>query len=261
MCGRYTLSLSKRSELKAADLQVVDRFNIAPQSDVVVYNNDRQIQQMRWDYSPPWAQKPLHLSNARSETLREKPAFRGALRCVFLADGWYEWRQQGKGKTPYYHHANGELLYFAGIYNQQSGCAIVTRDARENIAFVHHRQPVLLESRAVDPWLEGHDLFASATTQRIECHPVSIAVNKPSNDYADLVTPVELPRSANKPVAYSAKPGRVRSADKPQQLSIQKDLPVRLTATIPAAAKSTVPDKTTDFSDALKPGQSGDLFD
>ena len=52
MCGRYTLSLSKRSELKAADLQVVDRFNIAPQSDVVVYNNDRQIQQIRFHADP-----------------------------------------------------------------------------------------------------------------------------------------------------------------------------------------------------------------
>ena len=193
MCGRYTLTVNNRPKLKALGLQTVDRFNIAPQSPVLVMDSAGEYVSMSWDYSPPWAKEPMHLSNARSETLREKPSFRGAKRCVFLADGWYEWQRSGSRKQPWYHHLDGELMYFAGIYNANSGCAIVTKTAHENIAHVHHRQPVLLEQRAVAHWLEGHDLYASAITRRVQCHPVSTAVNKPLNDTPELIQPVALP--------------------------------------------------------------------
>jgi len=190
MCGRYVLTVDQRPELKELGLQPVDRYNIAPQSDVLVLNDERMPVLMRWDYSPRWAKEPMHISNARSETLREKPAFRGAQRCVFLADGWYEWHRDVGQKTPWYHHRQGELLFFAGIYNSQ-GCAIVTRAAHDNIAHIHHRQPVLLEERAVEHWLEGHDLFASAITRSVICHPVSTSVNRPTNDSRVLIEPLE----------------------------------------------------------------------
>jgi len=193
MCGRYTLTVNHRPDLLKLGLQTKDRFNIAPQSEVLVVNDQKIHGLMTWDYSPSWAKLSMHLSNARSETLREKPSFRGAKRCVFLADGWYEWQRTAGAKQPWYHHGNGELLYFAGIYNDSSGCAVVTRAAHDNIAHIHHRQPVLLESRAVSHWLEGHDLFASAITRSIQCYPVSVAVNKPTNDTASLTEPVTLP--------------------------------------------------------------------
>lgn len=257
MCGRYTLSVSNRPELKAVGLQVVDRYNIAPQSEVLVYDSERQLQQMRWDYSPPWAQKPLHLTNARSETLREKPAFRGAMRCVFLADGWYEWQQQGKRKVPYYHHANGELIYFAGIYNRQSGCAIVTRESRENIAFVHHRQPVLLDARAIAHWLAGHDLFASAITQSIHCYPVSTAVNQPGNDYPSLIQRVDASAQINTvSPSVDASPNKRRQKSSAPTIATQKTAPPVSVLVAPNTSASDVnADKPLQF------GESGDLFD
>ncbi len=261
MCGRYTLSVSNRPELKGVGLHVVDRFNIAPQSDVLVYDSERKLQNMRWDYAPPWAQKPLHLNNARAETLREKPAFRGALRCVFLADGWYEWQRQGTRKIPYYHHAQGELLYFAGIYNRQSGCAIVTREARENIAFVHHRQPVLLDLRAVDHWLEGHDLFASAITNRIECHPVNTAVNQPSNDYRDLIKQVDLSPTPKRPAPYTLKRHRAKLPEEAYNSPVQTVLPTAPIGAAKAASKLNASDEKKDFKAVVKPQKSGDLFD
>ncbi|WP_230198478.1 SOS response-associated peptidase [Luminiphilus syltensis] len=189
MCGRYVLTVNNRPELKTLGIEVRDRFNIAPQTEVLVLDETETPVLKPWDYSPSWADPAMHLINARSETLRQKPAFRGAKRCVFLADGWYEWHRDHRGKTPYYHHLGQELLYFAGIYNETSGCAIVTREAHDNLQFVHHRQPVLLESRAVPHWLEGHDLFASAISHQVECYPVSQAVNSPGNDGPSLIDP------------------------------------------------------------------------
>lgn len=195
MCGRYTLTVNNRPELLNLGLQTEDRYNITPQSEVLVLDENHCHRMIAWDYSPSWAKEPMHLINARSETLREKPSFRGAKRCVFLADGWYEWLREGGRKTPWYHyqegaHPQGELLFFAGIYGKDSGCAIVTRAAHENISHVHHRQPVLLEPRAVDHWLEGHDLFASAITRAVSCHPVSTRVNSPRNDDPGLTVEV-----------------------------------------------------------------------
>ena len=196
MCGRYTLTVNNRPELTGLGLQLQDRYNIAPQTPVVVLNDAKHYQLMPWDYSPPWAREPMHLTNARSETLREKPSFRGAKRCVFIADGWYEWQRETTGKVPWYHHRNGQLLFFAGIYNTSSGCAIVTREAHEHLRFIHHRQPVLLDGRAVEHWLEGHDLFASAITRSVLCHPVSDRVNKPANDDSALIEAVVQTKSS-----------------------------------------------------------------
>jgi len=190
MCGRYTLSVNQRPELNTLGLQTADRFNITPGSSVLTRDEQGEYRNMPWGFSPPWAKKPLHLSNARSETLREKPAFRRARRCVLLADGWYEWQRVEGQKRPWYHHIEGELLYFAGLYNDSSGCAIVTRSALETVAPIHHRQPVLLEARGVEHWLQGHDLFASAVTHRVHCHEVSTRVNRPSEDDIGLTLPV-----------------------------------------------------------------------
>lgn len=198
MCGRYTLTVNQRPELFWLGLQTRDRFNIAPQSEVLVLDDTHEYRLMRWDYSPHWAEPPMHLINARSETLREKPSFRGAKRCVLIADGWYEWQRHDGVKTPWYHHLDGELMYFAGIYGSGSGCAIVTREAHEHLAHVHHRQPVLLEPRALAPWLGGNDLFASAITHSVRCHPVSAEVNRPGNDYPGLVAPLD-PRQVPQP--------------------------------------------------------------
>jgi putative SOS response-associated peptidase YedK len=57
--------------------------------------------------------------NARSETAATKPAFRESLksrRCLIPADGFYEWKRDGKAKQPYcFEVNNGRFFAFAGI--------------------------------------------------------------------------------------------------------------------------------------------------
>ena len=50
--------------------------------------------------------------NARAETIHEKPNFRTAFktrRCLIIADGFYEWKTEGRKKTPlYFYLKSGE---------------------------------------------------------------------------------------------------------------------------------------------------------
>jgi hypothetical protein len=63
---------------------------------------------MRWGLIPHWAEEEkmaYKMINARVETLAQRPAFRSLLvanRCLVPASGFYEWKTDGREKTPYY---------------------------------------------------------------------------------------------------------------------------------------------------------------
>jgi hypothetical protein len=63
--------------------------------------------------------------NARSETLTEKPSFKqllGTHRCLIPADGFYEWRRDGKGKVPMrIVMKDRQLFTFAGLWDVWRG--------------------------------------------------------------------------------------------------------------------------------------------
>ena len=73
---------------------------------------------------PYWAKDQAignKMINARSETLAERPAFKDLLssrRCLVPADGFYEWRKEGKTKQPMLIHVKDrELFGFAGLWD------------------------------------------------------------------------------------------------------------------------------------------------
>ena len=116
MCGRYSLTNTDYVK-ESYNLDVKPRYNIAPSQEILAVIDKPQM--LKWCYSPSWAKKPMNLINARSETLKEKPSFREAKRCVIVADGWYEWKKEAQSKTPFYHHLNGQVFHFAGLYNSE----------------------------------------------------------------------------------------------------------------------------------------------
>jgi len=72
---------------------------------VIIREDGRnKVKLMRWGLVPSWAPDPSignRMINARSETLTEKPSFKqllGTHRCLIPADGFYEWRREGKEK-------------------------------------------------------------------------------------------------------------------------------------------------------------------
>jgi putative SOS response-associated peptidase YedK len=74
---------------------------------VIIRNDGRnEAKLMKWVLVPSWAPDASmgqRMINARSETLLEKPSFRRAVqkrRCLVPANGFYEWRYDGKRKIP-----------------------------------------------------------------------------------------------------------------------------------------------------------------
>src|SRR5947207_1224429 len=183
MCGRFTLRtpltvLAQQFLFELGDLpaetQVSPRYNIAPTQIVVAVcagTSKRELALFRWRLIPSWAKDAKitsSLINARSETLAEKPAFRTAFsrrRCLILADGFYEWKKEGKQKLPYYFQlAEGQPFAFAGLWDRWRGpdgsseeavesCTIVTTTANELCGEIHERMPVILRPSDYDLWL------------------------------------------------------------------------------------------------------------
>ena len=192
MCGRYTLSVSNKPAVAKLGLQTSDRFNIAPQSQVVIKTDAGDHASAHWGIPLGGSGASRFAINARFETLDAKPLFRDLARCALLADGWYEWQRIGSRKQPWFHHLGGDSFYMAGVYQPGIGCAVVTQGAAETLAEIHPRQPVLLDEQHLYAWLNGAQTSEGLPTLEISFHPVSTRVGNTRYDDSDLIEPVEL---------------------------------------------------------------------
>jgi putative SOS response-associated peptidase YedK len=220
MCGRYAITSAPEAirRLFGYDEQpnFPPRYNVAPTQPVPIVRmieGRRQFALVRWGLIPAWVKDPRGFSlliNARGESLEEKPAFRAALRyrrCLFPADGFYDWRREGERARPYYvRRKAGGAMAFAGLWENWMGpngeemetAAIVTTRANRMLATVHPRMPAIVPPEAFDLWLDNRSvdattaaaLIAPAPEDMLEMHEVSPAVNSAANDTPGLIEPV-----------------------------------------------------------------------
>jgi putative SOS response-associated peptidase YedK len=175
MCGRFTLTTP--TELVAAQFEVPDppllsaRYNVAPSQVIAVVGlkpdgKRRGIAMLQWGFVPNWANDPKsgpHPVNLRAESVRYKfgELLRGR-RCLIPADGFYEWKAEGKKKLPRrFTLASGEPFAFAGLWDVWQGdgqklltCCLITTAANELVAEVHDRMPVIVAPEHYDAWLD-----------------------------------------------------------------------------------------------------------
>lgn len=227
MCGRYADFVASQDmadlldlAIKAGDARLLPpRYNIGPTQDVHIVRFDadearRELEVARWGLIPTWAKDPSigsKMFNARVETIAEKPSFRSAFakrRCLVPASGYYEWRKDGPAKTPFFiHPQDSPVLVFAGLYELWKdrtdadapwvvSCTIVTTAARDEMATIHDRQPVMLTPEMWDVWLDpdAHpdDLFAAAAADapHLTWHQVAKDVGNIRNQGEHLVEAV-----------------------------------------------------------------------
>ncbi len=223
MCGRFTLTVDPGQLQEAfpwVDFpeEIPRRYNIAPSQPVAVVPNDGQnrVDFFNWGLIPFWAKDPKignRMINARSETLTEKPSFRGPFkykRCLVLVDGFYEWRKEPgtQSKTPVYLRLKNKAPFaFAGLWDNWHSddgseirtFTIITTEPNTLIMEIHNRMPVILPQNTYRDWLkEGEndpDLLKSFLrpypSEEMEAYPVSRQVNSPQNDTPECIIPVE----------------------------------------------------------------------
>lgn len=222
MCGRFAITLPPEAVRAFFDYveqpNFPPRYNIAPTQPIPIVvarahtsGRERHFLLVRWGFLPGFVKNPKEfplLINARAETLAQKPSFRAALkrrRCLVIADGFYEWRREGRAAF-LIRRVDGAPMGLAGLMETWSDptggeidtACIVTTSANRLMGQIHDRMPAILPPEAFSFWLdndgvapdEATALLRPAPEDALELVPVGPAVNRVGADDAALQTPV-----------------------------------------------------------------------
>ena len=218
MCGRFGLFSSLEIIMDEFGVEKVmydegPRYNIAPEQDIAaVYQKENRILgSLRWGLIPHWSKErdtDYKMINARAETLEEKSSYKGPLkgsRCIVPADGFYEWRDAGKRKVPYFiRREDGKPFGMASLYDEWKGenerilsCTIITTDPNDLVGKIHDRMPAILEPGDHDRWLdpdlgdveEIKSMLSPIGSEILEAYEVSTMVNDPTKEGPDVIEP------------------------------------------------------------------------
>lgn len=181
MCGRFYVPEDDNTETIRSILEQLEHSNVKVKTgdvfpgDVaaVIACNRRcepQLFAMEWGYHLSDGKRII---NARSETVAQKAMFADGIRqrrCLIPARHYYEWEKAEGRKVKYAIEPKGSDGFFlAGIYRMEAGkpvFTILTRNAAEDIAFIHERMPVILPNEAAADWLNpkyhGEDILKAA---------------------------------------------------------------------------------------------------
>lgn len=205
MCARYSLGLSETSRPKVSLPERLRRANIAPSLEIAaVHSGHSLLEGATWGMKPAWSKSLL--INARSETVAEKPFYRGLLksqRCLIPATGFFEWREENGRKQPYRFRLKSQApFWMAGLWrmdDQKSapGVVILTTSPNELMFSYHNRMPVLIADDDAEAWLNSDNqiisdllpLLIPAPAEPMEVFPVNPEMGKPGYQGDDLETP------------------------------------------------------------------------
>jgi len=223
MCGRYSFASSKEKVAKQLGIKVEQpleaNYNIAPTQKAYIITDAQPdvLQQFRWGLIPYWARDTKagsNLINARAEGIASKPSFRIPIRkqrCLVIADGFYEWRKEGRGmaSSPFrIMMHDGALLVFAGIWDvwknddgeEIHSFSVITTRPNAEVSKIHNRMPVVLPNRDLQSrWFAEKDLLETLALlnpledDMLRIYAVSHAVNSVEANSPDLYNPVEPP--------------------------------------------------------------------
>jgi putative SOS response-associated peptidase YedK len=180
MCGRYRMTradkLAQQFEIleEEIDVELTPRYNVAPGQMIAAVRQHREkpvrkLSSFKWGLVPSWAKDPnigYKMLNARSETIADKPAYREAFksrRCLIPADGFYEWKTEGKAKQPFHFGMKDDGIFaLAGIWERWKDpkgsmletCSILTTSPNALMEGIHDRMPVIVRPDDYDLWLD-----------------------------------------------------------------------------------------------------------
>ena len=209
MCGRF----AQTSIIKATSdivktvigkVDSIDNFNISPGQEAAVikkYSNGRALELGHWSIFPSWAKdkegfRPLH--NTRLESL-VKPYFKRLIstnRLLIPCSYFYEWsKSEENKKVPYCFKLknDNDLMYFAGIY-ENNQFSIITREADGENSKIHHRQPLIINKSKINDYLNlknnAQEILQSIKPPDLNFYQIGLEINNPKNNFKELIYPL-----------------------------------------------------------------------
>lgn len=211
LCARYSLHspldrLQEELEFAEGVEELEPQWNVAPTHPVLVVQQrarHRVAERVKWGVEGRLGKGRL-LVNARSETATTKPTFARAMRtgrCLVPADGFYEWRGEGKTRQPYFiTPADGSVFAFGGLVIDTTNglrCVLLTTGANDAMREIHDRMPLVVPASERESWLDMNvePEQALGTIQRpfpanqTRLKRVSLFVNSVRNEGPQLLDP------------------------------------------------------------------------
>ena len=207
MCGRYSIRkpVTKTADLVKTNIKVedTDNYNAHPTQKLPViksYSNGKALELYEWGLVPSWSKKLDKFSPLLMQ--EEKPLWKKLLLRIlsrhqdvlFQLMGIMNGKEKDKTKTPYYFSKeDDELMYFAGIYQNDQFC-IITREATEKISTIHHREPMIINQSQINNYLnikkDAMEILNSIKPPNLKFHEISKDVNNPVNNDPALIKPL-----------------------------------------------------------------------
>lgn len=186
-----------------------------PMIPVISQDDSARVQLMQWGLVPAWSRDREEAErirkgtyNARSESLHEKPSFKGALnrgRCLIIAGGFFEWQLKNHIKIPWYISLkNGDPFVFAGLCDSWkdplsgelvNSCSVITTKANPLMEKIHNtkkRMPVILKKEMEREWIIGEPsllnrekLLQAYNDADLKAHTVSPRLSSAQADPGD----------------------------------------------------------------------------
>ena len=178
MCGRYSLTTSLDRLLPHLKGPLPDglvehyapRPQVRPGEPLLLQRQEHgrlAVGLALWGMVPSWSRDPLGLRrpiNARSETVADKPFFRGPWRhrrALIPADGFYEWQKRSDGsRQPWlFRPRSREPFWLGGLWERWIGAdggeldtaVILTTVPNDLLRRVHDRMPVVIRPASRRP--------------------------------------------------------------------------------------------------------------
>lgn len=209
MCGRIAQIHTPEELAELFDVQMgIDNladispsYNVAPSREIIALCLSAYGEEMwttlQWGMLPHWSKFKRPVINARMETVGSKPMFRNSFskrRCVIPVTAYYEWLSSPAGKQPYCFRLENDVpLLLAGLFLDNQ-CVILTRPAQDDIAFIHNRMPVILDSEMIREYLStlefAFDIIELHSNTRLLTYPVNRNVGNPRYNNPDCLNPI-----------------------------------------------------------------------
>lgn len=221
MCGRFSLTkteiqLEERFDASFYTEDVkrwMPNYNASPTNGMPVITNldTKHIRLFHWGLIPSWSKDPkmsFSTINARVETLEERATFKGLLetqRCIVPADGYYEWKTEGKKKIPYRIEMKDKSVFaMAGLWAKWKSpegvlvqsFTVITHPASEPMRTLHERMPTMLPLSAERKWLDSKlttndllELVKPIDFDALNIYRVSDKVSSAHNNFPELLEP------------------------------------------------------------------------